>query len=121
MLIECVPNFSEGRDRSVIDRMFHLASLVRDRLSTDSWRILAGIDQRFRAPQGVESMDLTDVFQELTQQHATCHQQLPPPAAPTTTRITSASSQPTPGAAPPPRARGGSAAPRRARPGPSRP
>ena len=51
-----------GSLRSVIDRMFHLASLVRDRLSTDSWRILAGIDQRFRAPQGVDAIDLTDVL-----------------------------------------------------------
>lgn len=48
-----------GSIRSVLDRMFRTASLVRDRISTDSWRTLVRIDQSFQAPDAV---DLTDVL-----------------------------------------------------------
>ncbi len=48
-----------GAIRSLLDNMFRSASLVRDRISTDSWRILVHIDQAFQAPQII---DLTDVL-----------------------------------------------------------
>jgi uncharacterized circularly permuted ATP-grasp superfamily protein/uncharacterized alpha-E superfamily protein len=48
-----------GGIRTVLDSMFRTASLVRDRISTDSWRILVRIDQTFQAPP---SVDLTDVL-----------------------------------------------------------
>ncbi len=48
-----------GSIRSLLDKMFRTASLVRDRISTDSWRILVRIDQTFQAPPAV---DLTDVL-----------------------------------------------------------
>lgn len=54
-----------GSIRSLIDNMFHTASLVRDRISTDSWRILVRIDQTFRTPQGSGELDLTDLLSML--------------------------------------------------------
>lgn len=50
-----------GSVRSVLANMFRSASLVRDRISTDSWRILVRIDQTFRAPQDGPP-DLTDLL-----------------------------------------------------------
>lgn len=53
-----------GSIRAVLDAMFRSASLVRDRLSTDSWRVLVRIDQSFRASQ-IDSPDLTDILSML--------------------------------------------------------
>ena len=51
-----------GSLRNQLDAMFHIASLVRDRMSTDSWRILVHIDQTFCAADQIESLDLTDML-----------------------------------------------------------
>ncbi|MEQ8208246.1 MAG: circularly permuted type 2 ATP-grasp protein [Lacipirellulaceae bacterium] len=51
-----------GTLRSVLDQLFHVASLVRDRLSVDTWRIIVRIDKSFRAPKELVSLDLTDVL-----------------------------------------------------------
>lgn len=51
-----------GSLRSVLDNLGRLASLVRDRISMDAWRILVRIDQQFRVPQGETSVDFTDVL-----------------------------------------------------------
>ncbi|WP_425399616.1 circularly permuted type 2 ATP-grasp protein [Aeoliella sp.] len=53
-----------GSIRSVLDNMFRTASLVRDRISTDSWRVLVRIDQTFRMPQD-GMLDLTDLLSML--------------------------------------------------------
>ncbi len=39
-----------GSLRSIVTRMFRVASLVRDRMSVDSWRIIHRIDQQWDAP-----------------------------------------------------------------------
>lgn len=54
-----------GSIRAVLDAMFRSASLVRDRLSTDSWRVLVRIDQSFRASQAEDAPDLTDILSML--------------------------------------------------------
>lgn len=51
-----------GSIRAVLDNMFRTASQVRDRLSTDSWRIMVRIDQTFRAANGGADLDLTDLL-----------------------------------------------------------
>ena len=51
-----------GTLRSVLDQLFLVASLVRDRLSVDTWRIIVRIDKSFRAPKELVSLDLTDVL-----------------------------------------------------------
>lgn len=51
-----------GSIRAVLDNVFRTASLVRDRLSIDSWRVMVRIDQTFRAPHGGADLDLTDLL-----------------------------------------------------------
>lgn len=51
-----------GTLRSVLDSLFRVASLVRDRLSVDTWRILVRIDKSFRQPEEARPTDLTDVL-----------------------------------------------------------
>ena len=51
-----------GSLRNQLDSMFHIASLVRDRMSTDSWRIFVHIDHTFRAADQVEALDMTDML-----------------------------------------------------------
>jgi len=51
-----------GTLRSVLDALFRVASLVRDRLSVDTWRILVRIDKSFRQPEESRPTDLTDVL-----------------------------------------------------------
>ncbi|MCO6046545.1 circularly permuted type 2 ATP-grasp protein [Aeoliella sp. ICT_H6.2] len=53
-----------GSIRSVLNNMFRTASLVRDRLSTDSWRVLVRIDQTFCVPKD-GPLDLTDLLSML--------------------------------------------------------
>ncbi|MCA9229517.1 MAG: circularly permuted type 2 ATP-grasp protein [Planctomycetales bacterium] len=49
--------------RSVLEELSRVASVVRDRLSVDSWRTLVRIDQRFRSMQvASNSLDMTDVL-----------------------------------------------------------
>ncbi|WP_197528434.1 circularly permuted type 2 ATP-grasp protein [Aeoliella mucimassa] len=51
-----------GSLRTQVDSMVHTASLVRDRMSTDSWRIMVHIDQTFCESDPSGSMDLTDML-----------------------------------------------------------
>ena len=49
-----------GSLRSIVTRMFRVASLVRDRMSIDSWRIMKRIDQQLDAPR-FRQANMTDV------------------------------------------------------------
>jgi uncharacterized circularly permuted ATP-grasp superfamily protein/uncharacterized alpha-E superfamily protein len=52
---------STGSLRAIFGRLFRLASLARDRVSEDSWRILVRIDHHFQGPfvgQGDDASDL---------------------------------------------------------------
>ncbi len=51
-----------GGLRVIVDNMFRTASLVRDRLSPDTWRVLVRIDQQFQAGH---QDDLTDLLSRL--------------------------------------------------------
>ena len=51
----------EGSLRSTLNEMFRVASLVRDRISVDSWRIVHRIDQQFRPPT-VLPLELSDLL-----------------------------------------------------------
>lgn len=50
-----------GSLRSILNAMFGVASLVRDRISIDSWRIVHRIDQQFRLPGG-SPLSVTDML-----------------------------------------------------------
>lgn len=52
--------------RSVISNLFRSASVVRDRISVDSWRIVHRMDEGFR-PRANGTMDLTDVMATIDQ------------------------------------------------------
>ncbi|MCE9545537.1 MAG: circularly permuted type 2 ATP-grasp protein, partial [Planctomycetia bacterium] len=52
--------------RSVLSQMFRLASIVRDRMSVDTWRILCRIDEQFRPPSS-GSLQLSDVLPLLSE------------------------------------------------------
>ena len=52
-----------GSLRSVLEELSRVASVVRDRLSVDSWRTLIRVDQKFRAMHAASSsLDMTDVL-----------------------------------------------------------
>ena len=51
---------SDGSLGSTVERMFYVASQVRDRLSRDTWRILLGVRDRFGTDR--DSADLTDLL-----------------------------------------------------------
>lgn len=51
-----------GSLRAVFDRLFRLASLARDRISEDSWRILVRIDNLFRSPEATNQDDASDLL-----------------------------------------------------------
>lgn len=51
-----------GSLRSVFDQAFHTASMVRDRISVDTWRIFVRIDQQFLQPQYKDPVDMTDIL-----------------------------------------------------------
>ena len=53
--------------RSIIDELFRLASIVRDRLSQDTWRIIRRIDEGFQPTNrgGTDLAELTDMTSEL--------------------------------------------------------
>jgi uncharacterized alpha-E superfamily protein len=52
---------ASGSLRSMLAATYSIASRVRDRLSSDSWRILVRIDEQFRAPFSGTS-DLADIL-----------------------------------------------------------
>ncbi len=56
-----------GSLRAVFKNIFRLASLVRDRLSIDTWRIFVRMDQRFTLRQLDSNFDLTDLLTLINQ------------------------------------------------------
>jgi uncharacterized circularly permuted ATP-grasp superfamily protein/uncharacterized alpha-E superfamily protein len=56
-----------GSLRFTVTQLFRVATLVRDRISTDSWRILSRIDQQFRPWPRYAGVDLTDLLTILDQ------------------------------------------------------
>jgi uncharacterized circularly permuted ATP-grasp superfamily protein/uncharacterized alpha-E superfamily protein len=56
-----------GSLRFTVTRLFRTATLVRDRISTDSWRIISRIDQQFRPWPRYAGVDLTDLLTMLDQ------------------------------------------------------
>lgn len=56
-----------GSLRSTLTAMYRAASVVRDRLSMDSWRIINRVDREFRPPQRRGGADLSDVLARLNQ------------------------------------------------------
>jgi uncharacterized alpha-E superfamily protein len=51
-----------GSLRGTMDAMRHVASIVRDRISLDSWRILNRVEQDFRSLKAVAATQLSDVL-----------------------------------------------------------
>ena len=56
-----------GSLRFTVSQLFRAATLVRDRISTDSWRIISRIDQQFRPWPRYAGVDLTDLLTMLDQ------------------------------------------------------
>ncbi len=56
-----------GSLRFTVSQLFRAASLVRDRISIDSWRIIRRIDQQFRPWPRYAGVDLTDLLTMLDQ------------------------------------------------------
>ncbi len=56
-----------GSLRRTLDSVRHVASIVRDRISLDSWRILNRVEQDFTALQTPASVQLGDVLSMLNQ------------------------------------------------------
>ncbi len=56
-----------GSLRFTVGQLFRAATLVRDRISTDSWRIISRIDQHFRPWPRYAGVDLTDLLTMLDQ------------------------------------------------------
>ena len=54
-----------GSLRSQLSSIHHLASMVRDRISIDSWRILNRLDQEFSVPSRRHNVQLSDVLEIL--------------------------------------------------------
>ncbi len=50
-----------GRLRTAVDETLRIAGNARDRLSTDTWRILLHLDDRFRPPEGAPC-DISDLL-----------------------------------------------------------
>jgi len=68
VLAESVFDSSQsGCLRNTIDSLFRLASVVRDRISLDTWRIIHRIDEGFRPPKNrkINSIDLLLLVDEL--------------------------------------------------------
>ncbi|HEV2969296.1 MAG TPA: circularly permuted type 2 ATP-grasp protein [Pirellulales bacterium] len=56
-----------GSLRSTVDSVRHVASIVRDRISLDSWRILNRVEQDFLSIQTTAAVQLSDVLSMLNQ------------------------------------------------------
>ena len=56
-----------GSLRFTVTQLIRAATLVRDRISTDSWRIIRRIDQQFRPWPRYAGVDLTDLLTMLDQ------------------------------------------------------
>jgi uncharacterized circularly permuted ATP-grasp superfamily protein/uncharacterized alpha-E superfamily protein len=56
-----------GSLRKTVDAMRHVASIVRDRISLDSWRILNRVEQDFLSARAVITVQLSDVLAMLNQ------------------------------------------------------
>ncbi len=56
-----------GSLRFTLSAMQRVASIVRDRISLDSWRIINRIDQDFRPPRRGSTLDLSDLLVMLNQ------------------------------------------------------
>lgn len=56
-----------GSLRGTMDAMRHVASIVRDRISLDSWRILNRVEHDFRSLNSVAATQLSDVLAMLNQ------------------------------------------------------
>lgn len=56
-----------GSLRSTLDALSRAASVVRDRISSDTWRSLLRIDHDFRVAQPAEALQLSDVLVLLNQ------------------------------------------------------
>jgi uncharacterized alpha-E superfamily protein len=52
--------------RSIVSRLFRAASVVRDRISTDCWRIVYRLDRQFYAPN-LEQVNLSEVLSQIDQ------------------------------------------------------
>jgi uncharacterized circularly permuted ATP-grasp superfamily protein/uncharacterized alpha-E superfamily protein len=51
-----------GSLRFTLSAMQHVASIVRDRLSLDGWRIVTRVDEQFRLPRRGAGIDLSDLL-----------------------------------------------------------
>ncbi len=56
-----------GSLRATIDAMRHVASIVRDRISLDTWRVLNRVEQDFRSLGALDTTQLSDVLSMLNQ------------------------------------------------------
>ncbi len=56
-----------GSLRTTVDAMRHVASIVRDRISLDSWRVLSRVEQDFLSIQNPAAVQLGDVLAMLNQ------------------------------------------------------
>ncbi len=56
-----------GSLRFTLSAMKHVASIVRDRISLDSWRIISRVDEDFRPPRRGAMVDLSDLLVMLNQ------------------------------------------------------
>ena len=54
-----------GSLRSAVDQMVQSASLVRDRLSTDAWRVLIGIERQMHPAHPRDAIGLTETLNRL--------------------------------------------------------
>jgi uncharacterized alpha-E superfamily protein len=58
---------SSGSLRSTVDAMRHVASIVRDRISIDSWRVLNRVVNDFVAAPAIDTIELNDLLTMLNQ------------------------------------------------------
>ncbi|HEY2148382.1 MAG TPA: alpha-E domain-containing protein, partial [Pirellulales bacterium] len=58
---------SRGSLRATIDAMRHVASIVRDRISIDSWRIVNRVVQDFAAAGTIDAIELSDILSMLNE------------------------------------------------------